>query len=417
MYVTHIFMERFYILGSNPALSAAEIAAVLGSADFKFSRSSEQVLLLDDAGPEPRDLMRRLGGTIKIGRLLPVELEPSPDALAELMYEQLSAAKSAVPRRTFGYSVYPLGTSSRGAAAGLKNAGMKTKTLLKEAGISCRWVKAQEGPALTSVAVTKNKLIEEGAEFVVLAGKEKLLVGVTEAVQPFEEFSEQDFGRPSRDTFQGMLPPKVARMMINLAAAPPSGRLIDPFCGSGTVLTEALRLGYAAVAGSDKNPEAVRSTGANIDWLRRRQPEIAGTSEVFAADARNLPGQIAAASVDAIVTEPFLGPPRRGKETRGELQKTLSELANLYRDALAGWRRLLKDGGCVVIVLPIYVLGNEKHGLSVADIAKNGYAGEPLLDASVIGKLGTKATKNGGLTYGRPDQLVWREIIRLRKTG
>ncbi len=409
-------MKRFYILGSNPALSVAEIAAVLGPADFRPLEAAEQVLVTEDAGPAPRELMARLGGTIKIGRLLDTDLEPSADALAELMYEKLAEVTALGGRRTFGFSVYSLWSSARNAAASLKNAGMEAKTRLKEAGIASRWVKAQEGPALTSVAVAKNKLVEEGAEFVVLAAKDRLLIGVTEAVQPFEEFSRQDFGRPSRDTLQGMLPPKVARMMINLAGAPLSGRILDPFCGSGTVLTEALRLGYAAVAGGDKNPAAVKSTTENIDWLRRRQPELSGLSEVFAADARNLAERLAPGSVDAIVTEPFLGPPRRGKETRGELQKTLAELADLYREALAGWRRQLKDGGRVVMVMPIFVIGNEKHGLSVSDLTKRGYVSEPLLDPALTGKLGAKATKNSGLVYGRPDQLVWREIIRLRKT-
>jgi len=409
-------MDRFYVLGSNPALSTAEIAAVLGPGDFSVSRASEQVLVSEGAGPDSVSLMKRLGGTIKIGRLLPEEIEASAEALAELMYRHLSASARPSQRLTFGYSVYSLRSSARAAAALLKNAGMEAKSRLKEAGIASRWVKAQDGPSLSSVVVTKNKLVEEGAEFVVLAAPDRLLVGVTEAVQPFEEFSRQDFGRPSRDTLQGMLPPKVARMMINLSGAPLSGKLIDPFCGSGTVLTEAMQLGYAAVIGSDKNPAAVKSTGENIRWLAGRRPELTTKAEAFVADARNLAERLPPDCIDAVITEPYLGPPRRGKETRGELQKTLSELANLYREALTSWRRQLKTGGRVVMILPTFVIGKEKHGLSLSDIAKNGYAVEPLLDASLLSKLGAKSTRNGGLLYGRPDQLVWREIVRLRKT-
>ncbi len=407
-------MKYFFVLGSNPSLSIAEIAAVLGMRAANFGLSSSQVLVVESgAGLDPVALMGRLGGTVKIGVMMEMPHGPAAEAAADLMTEKLLSRGATGQRITFGYSVYRLDGSARHAAAELRNAGMETKTRLKEASAGARWVKAQDGYALSSVAVAKNRLIEEGAEFVFLATADGLLAGMTSAVQPFEEFSGTDYGRPARDTLQGMLPPKLARMMINIAAVPADKRLLDPFCGSGTVLTEALRLGFTDVAGSDLNPEAVKSTLANIDWLKGRGGLPASKVEVFASDARKLSGRFPESSIGAVVTEPFLGAPRRGRETRGELQRQLAELSRLYYESLSSWGHLLRPDACVVIALPVFILGREKHGVSVSEFSKLGWRPAALLPGTAPAGYKTSLTKNGGLLYGRPDQLVWREIVRL----
>ena len=66
------------------------------------------------------------------------------------------------------------------------------------------------------------------------------------------------------------------------AFAPPGGRVLDPFCGSGTVLVEALAAGRSAV-GPDLNPLAVRlaacktrpRTAAELERLVTRAAECA----------------------------------------------------------------------------------------------------------------------------------------------
>jgi tRNA G10 N-methylase Trm11 len=405
-------MSKFVVLGNNPALSLAELSAVLGHDIIMNSRVSSQIAVVerdfDAAG-----VMRKLGGTIKIGRILSELSACSVESLTNFMVDFLKESRSGlIGRATFGYSSYALHPSARLPVKALDRLGMAVKKHLVDDGLPIRWVKAQEGTALSSVVVSKNRLVEEGAEFIVLADKDRCLLGVTEAVQPFEEFSAADYGRPGRDTVQGMLPPKVARMMVNLTGSP-CGKLLDPFCGSGTVLTEALQTGWKDVVGSDKNPAAIEDTAKNIAWFRERKliPPDA-KSDCFVSDSRNIAGKIAAMSVAAVITEPYLGPPRRGREKRGELQRTLDGLSGLYAESLSAWRRLLKPGAVVVMALPVYVLGEERHTVSL-DFTKLGYEKEPLLPAQVISKLAIKPGKHGGIVYGRPGQLVLREIVKL----
>ncbi len=411
-------MRYFFILGTNAVLSTAEISALLDSATFTVSEISRHALVVDAAPGTAFDaaaLMHRLGGTIKIGEITADAMPIDAELLAEHMLERLANRKNV----TFGLSVYSLEAESPENKAGVlaarfKDVGMQVKRRLKEAHCSARWVKAQMGTALTSVVVGKNNMLDEGGEFVVLGKKGEMLVGKTLAIQPFEEFSLVDYGRPERDTIQGMLPPKLARIMINISGAK-NGALLDPFCGSGTILTEAMQIGFAELYGSDKNPKAVESTQKNIEWLKGKNLVPATTNAtVFTSDARNIGQQIKDHAIDAIVSEPFLGPPRSGQEKRGEIQKILHELSKLYYESLSSWKRILKPGAPVVLALPVYILGGEKHGMSTKEFEKLGFKTEQLVPTSVASRLGTSETKNHGLLYGRKDQLVWREIVRLR---
>lgn len=88
------------------------------------------------------------------------------------------------------------------------------------------------------------------------------------------------------------LRPTVAGAMVLLAGGP-GGRLLDPFCGSGTILREAAELGWTPF-GSDADPEAVRAARVNLG---------AG-AEISLADARGLPHPDE--SIDAVVSNlPF----------------------------------------------------------------------------------------------------------------
>ncbi|MFC1638822.1 TRM11 family SAM-dependent methyltransferase [Patescibacteria group bacterium] len=413
-------MRYFFVLGRNPAVSAAEILACTHGESVTVSELHKQALVLSSPDElDPVELMARLGGTIKAGRLTEHLIPVDGDGLTELLMRLLSA-RPEDGKLSFGFSVYALegpkpAAKAAQAFAKLKRSGMEAKRRLKESGRSCRWVRPQTGTALSSVVVEKNGLAKAGTEFVLLVKDDQMYVGVTEAVQPFEEFSRTDYGRPGRDAKRGMLPPKLARMLLNLACVRPGTDLWDPFCGSGTIVTEALRLGCLHVSGSDLSAGAVKDTRANIDWMKERgQVPPAAEIALFENDARQAPTELRPGGLEAIVTEPYLGPPREGRESKPALEKRLDELSGLYRDSLRTWRPLLRDDGCLVLALPLYIVGLDRLGVSVPDIAGDLYEADPLIPPMLMKRMGVRETANRGVTYGRPDQHVWREIVRLR---
>lgn len=409
-------------------LSTAEIIALLPGQKFTVTEMYKHALIVDAAPESELDhagLMSRLGGTVKIGHIIAENMPVESGAFRDLVLEHLSGRVTDIGNATFGYSIYSLEAkkpASKAAVTALKfrGVGMEVKRKLKTAGCAARWVRPKMGAAITSVSVAKNKLLVDGAEFVVLAKEDGMFVGKTDVVQPFEEFSETDYGRPERDPLQGMLPPKLARIMINLihvSKAVMEISLYDPFCGSGTILTEALRLGFDKLYGSDLNPKAVENTKKNMRWICKRSPSSCRTdhSQMFVSDSRKVGDHLGPDEIDAIVTEPYLGPPMKGTERPEELQKNLRELTRLYKESLRAWKPVMKDGSPVVMALPVYIKGLKKYGINAKEFEGLGFRTESLLPSFILSRIGVRETANKGLLYGRNDQHVWREIVRLRE--
>ena len=192
-------------------------------------------------------------------------------------------------------------------------------------------------------------MIEDGRE---------ILIGQTETIQDFEAWGERDFGRPARDPKSGMLPPKLARLMINLSGIDLVGKtLLDPFCGSGTVLAEASLMGLQKIIGSDISEKAMKDTKKNLRWLASLydQSFLTFQLDVAACDQVQL-----SEPVDLVVTEPFLGPPLRGGESRAELLQIISELTELYVRSFVHIAEFMKKRAILVVAFPVFA-----HTLSI----------------------------------------------------
>jgi len=287
------------------------------------------------------------------------------------------------------------GISSYGVDVPAQKIALAVKKALKMDNISCRWVQSKE-KALSSVAVKTNKLLSKrGAEIVFLSYLSYLSnlsnlsnLGITKTVQPFSEFSQRDYGRPCRDARSGMLPPKLAKIMINLAGVDASAVILDPFCGSGTILQEALLMGYKNIIGSDISSKAIADTQKNLDWLgskARLRAEV-GLCKLIQSDVRTLAKHIKPNTIDAIITEPYLGPPIKGNESKEKADKIVAELRQLYQDSFDVFTKLIKPKGTVIFICPII------KGVKVE------------FDAG-------KFKKEKSFTYSREGQRVKRKIL------
>ncbi len=355
-----------FILGNNPQLAVAEIEAVLPHLQI-VEQSRVWMVGESDTPLGANIVMRKLGGTIKIGRVL------GKQATEKLILNEI---KEQRPKNkiNFGISYYDLKPTAL---------GMRVKKLLKEAGISSRLVVSKEA-ALSSVVVTTNKTLD----FLVVPE----WCAVTEAVQDFKSYGYRDYSRPASDALSGMVPLKLARMMINLAQVPASAIICDPFCGSGTILSEALTLGYRHVVGSDLSEKAVRDTKANLEWLIKTHEIKDAQIEFYHHDVRQLSAIVK--SVDAIVTEPYLGPPIRGNERPDTIKHIVSDAQQLYQEALTQFSNILNLQGRVVMIIPQWHIGGEVYSI----------------DIDRIFPAGLKRTDSGELFYQREDQKVRRQI-------
>ncbi len=428
-------MKYFFVLGTNPTLSIAELSAVFGlnnkNAECPTGRlASENVFLIEsNKAIDGSALIKKIGGTIKIGIINQEALQfggqagiKDYDGIKNNITEML---KDEQPEGKFKFGISYYGK----AKFNIKPLAMEIKNYLRGRGISCRWVTSRE-PTLSSVVVEQNKLISpaggqagKGIEIVLIESEGEILIGRTLAVQPFKELSFRDYGRPARDDYSGMLPPKLAQIMINLSGAKANDIILDPFCGSGTILTEAMLMGCKNLIGSDISAKAIDDTKKNIEWIKknyklpaRHLPEakpMAGGQitnyKLLNLDTAKLSHRVKPNSIGIIITEPYLGPQRGARD----INKTIKELENLYGKALAEFKKVLKPNGRVVMVWPIF-MKHKTYNMKQITPDLNGFEivnpiPENLRDNKII-----KLTDRNTIIYGREGQKVWREIVILQ---
>jgi tRNA (guanine6-N2)-methyltransferase len=128
----------------------------------------------------------------------------------------------------------------------------------------------------------------------------------------------------------GTLKPSVAAALVVLAQITSTTTVLDPCCGSGTILIEAA-LQKASACGGDSNPTAVAAAQANAG--------AAGvTVPTFHWDATSLPQ--ASASIDRVITNlPW------GRQVAVE-----TALPVLYQRLFTQMRRVLAPAGRIVVL-------------------------------------------------------------------
>lgn len=396
-------MKYFFILGTNTALSLAELSAVIDISDAQLIGGD---FLIVDSSVElnPENLIKELGGIIKIGAIRQ-EIRPGSEkgALLKAVLELANAKKKASKDGKFNFGFSDYGPRSFDK----KDLGAKLKKYFSEQEISSRFVVSRE-KTLSSVVITQNKLLTRGIEIVLSELEGTIYIGETLAVQFFKDLSLRDYGRPARDDLSGMLPPKLAQIMINLAQVSNEEDLIvDPFCGSGTILSEAMLMGYKNIFGSDLSLKAVEDTKKNISWVKEMY-KLKDIKMKFAVkNVLGLSQFIKVESAAAVITEPYLGP-QRG---RIEFEEIISELENLYSGALREFNKVLVSGGRVVMIWPVFY-GNKPISPSISGFSMLNFIPEKLRGNPLVKNT---ATKRNTIIYGRPGQKVFREIVVLEK--
>ncbi len=236
------------------------------------------------------DVFNRLGGFIKYGKIL------SDD---DVLFDGLNSENQL----DFGVSIYSEGNRE------LMKLLRSIKNTLKEMGIKSRYVLPKSGVALSSAQIINNHLIEKGREFNILDAN----WGITLGVQDIDSFSDRDFGKPFGDKTMGMLPLKLARMMVNFCEVEQENTVWDPFCGSGNTLLEAFSIGMHVI-GSDIDKEAINGARENLGWLKNKYG-YSGRMDLYYLDVfqwdKNVIKKIKESGVDGIVCEPYMGPPQR----------------------------------------------------------------------------------------------------------
>jgi len=401
------------VLGRQPQLGLAELESLYGA---EHIRPLDGAALLDIAAEDIN--FKRLGGTIKVARILAVIDSTKWSDLAKYLIDRVPPYVEPMPegKFTLGLSIYNPSVPVKQIGAAL----LEIKKLVRQSGRPVRIV-PNKTAVLNSATVLHNKLTHKGAwELLFIKDGTKTLLAQTLFVQDIEAYAARDQARPARDSRVGMLPPKLAQIIINLAAGRPEARMeseweeswdkddglrrflvLDPFCGTGVILQEALLMGYS-VYGSDIDPRMVEYTKKNLQWLIDKKPSIEGKVTVGAADATSYrwPG------FSVVASEVFLGRPLNSLPPPDALKQIVSDVNLITKKFLKNLAPQLRSGRNVCLAVPVWRQPNgELINLPVIDqLTDMGYT-----------YLELKHVRREELIYFREDQVVARHLLRLTK--
>ena len=402
-------MEKFEakticILGRQPALGLAELESIYGAEHVRPLGGHAQL----DIPAEDIDF-RRLGGTIKVTRLLSSLPNDTWEAALKYLTDSIPEHLRHVPagKLTLGLSVYDNGLSVKKLNADMLSI---KKAIRQKNGRAVRIV-PNKTMQLNSAQVLHNGLTKKGGwELNLLAHSGKFHLSQTLFIQDIEAYGGRDQARPARDARVGMLPPKLAQIIVNLAAGPlmreksvdPARvRVLDPFCGTGVILQEALLMGYS-VMGTDIDERMVEYSKKNIRWLFEKYPGLSGQVDIAAADATSYqwPG------FSSIASEVFLGRPLNSLPAQDKLKKIIADTNLITKKFLANLNPQLPAGRILCIAVPAWRKANGQIiSLPLIDhLTDMGY-----------NYLDLKKVRREDLVYFREDQIVARQLLRLKK--
>lgn len=380
----------FFQLGNTPELSMAELKAVIGP-DFVEQVSDQVATVKLESEERAIRLADLLGGTVKV--IKEIEKIESSDIqeIKEIILNHLLLLAD-------GNKIH-FGFSELGRDHLEKIDGFDLKSMLNKRGINSRYVEGSRYGLSAAILIHKKKV----KEVYLITTKNGAFLGQTIAVQDIDDWTNKDRNKPYFDRKKGMLPPKVALIMVNLAIGDNpvqedrKNLLLDPFCGTGTILIEGL-LTNLDVIGSDLDIDAVEGAKRNLEWLAQDYP-FTHEYKVIQSDATKIPPQ--KDKVQYLVTEPFLGKP---KPNPAKLPYIFKGLEKMYLGAFKHWATLLDDGASVVIVFPTVTIEDDKG-------RKRSYSLDSLID-----KLATfgYTTLSEPVLYSRPQAIVQRQIYRFR---
>ena len=393
-------MKYVAIAGRQPLISLAEIQALYDKAARLVDKKLVFFEIDEDVEENISPDINRLGGSLKIGRFFDTDFSK----LAKFLTTAHPEGKI-----TLGISDF-----SKQKKSGLaKQKSMELKRSLARVGRSVRVITSNE-PEISSATAHHNQLGEKAGCFEIFLIDREIYLSL--GTQNITAYTERDQARPARDAKVGMLPPKLAQILINLCGKLPEGaRVLDPFCGTGVVLQEAAIMGYIPY-GTDLNERMVEYSKKNLSWLfnERNQkrfkilPDLIQKKDqilkaISVGDATSFTWE---GEIDAVAFEGYLGAPMSKPPVDIKFKTEKAKCREIAMGFLKNITPQIKSGTPVVMALPAWLRENGKYvGLNILDeIQEMGYNFEKFQDLS-----------QSDLLYYREGQIVAREIIVIRK--
>ena len=388
-------MKSLLLLGRQKDIALAELESLYGYENFN--------LISDDIVGSNIDTEKidfnRLGGSVKLAKIIS-NLPYSDWNQVERYIEDNIVSITNSPHEgklQLGFSAFGFNIRTEQ----LKKLSLNAKKKLRNVEQSVRMIPNQS-LQLNSAQIIHNKLTgPRGMELLIIRTREGSIIGQTVQEQNIDAYSQRDYNRPYRDARVGMLPPKLAQILINLANPKDDAIILDPFCGTGVLLQEALLDGFQAY-GTDLEPRMIDYSKGNLDWLRNLY-QIKHDSVVEVGDALEYEWT----DFDAVACETYLGQAYSTYPDSQRLKTNIQNCDTIIKKFLRNIHDQLPKNGKMVLALPAW-----------EDRINRNFIALPLLDQlDELGynRLSFSIINNNNLFYHRQGQIVARQIIVLTR--
>ncbi len=408
--------QSVLILGRQPALGMAEAESLFGA--DKLTPLGTQAVVVD---LPPADLpFGRMGGSTRVAKLLTYLPYTDWQKIEVYLAQELPKHTCCLPegKVRLGLSAYGLQVNVRR----LNATGLSLKKVVKNppTGTDGRSVRVVPNNAieLNTAQVIHNQLTgPTGMELLLIRDGDRTALAQTVSVQDIAAYAARDQARPARDAKVGMLPPKLAQIIINLAGkhvlpqhalADPAhpvnktlqaSSVLDPFCGTGVLLQEALLMGYQA-HGTDLEPRMIDYSQKNLDWLSSIYNLKPNTYTLSVGDATSYQWDV---PVDIIACETYLGRPFASEPKPEVLREVMQDVDTIHRKFLQNVAHQTKPGFRMCIAVPAWK-------------TKSGFKHLPMLDNLEnlsYTRISFVHLDTRDLIYHRENQVVARELVTL----
>jgi precorrin-6B methylase 2 len=315
-------------------LSILEACTVLGRNVERAESPTERVSVIQGSRLDPKRIAE-LAGTHKCAPLTAQPDSPSGDLtpLIDLMESYLDD-KSNVSLSGYGIVEDDYEELVRSLLDGLREAGFRKVRLLRP-----------RGDELLSEQVVSRQALD----VVAFPYHNGFGLGPTAWVPDSVSMKQRGTMKPTPHPDIAMSP-RLARTLVNLADLKQGQTLLDPFCGSGTILIEAHAKSLRCL-GLDSRASRVQQARENLRW------SAGGISDrgydIRKGDARETSRLLRGTRVDAIVTEPLLLPKLDARPKTQTAEVMVDEAAEVYNDALASMADSIDPDGRIVVVVPV----------------------------------------------------------------
>ncbi len=388
--------QSVLLLGRQPSLGIAELESLYGS--NALTPIAHYAVHVD--APTNKIDFSRLGGSIKLAKVLTVLPYTDWQKLVDYVSVEIPKHLGYLPegKLKLGLSAFGLNVP----ANHINRSSLALKKIIKNTGRSVRVV-PNNTPSLNSAQVLHNQLTSElGMELVFIKNGSKTILAQTVAEQDINAYAARDQERPKRDARVGMLPPKLAQIIINLAGTSPENTcILDPFCGTGVVLQEAQLMGFSSY-GTDLDERMIEYSKSNIEWLEHAFKPSGKNIAIEQGDATNAQWTH---PFTAVAAETYLGQPFSAPPAPDRLNKVMQDVHMIHKKFLSNLASQTPPGFRLCIAVPAWKTNHGfKHLKTLDYLEELGYTRMKFVHCAET-----------DLIYHREGQYVARELVVLKR--